>query len=312
MEAYYNGVRYEETSRPPIIRFELTVKNNSQNRIKLFGFKGRLTYFISPDNKEKILLDYITSPIQEVLDLPGNASQDIYLNFVLTPFKKNVIEDTRQGDLQFQIYLYCYKIELSQAGKSVQDITRVDCWVHTRERLDITIPRSRWADMLSEGGYDKKQIIELPLDYGGIIGYSKSLSKKSLQSRLSKASEQLEKVIRKMDEGRWREAVGDCRVIIEMLTKGSFKDDDGETISAEKAINNTLKRSGFPEKNINSFRTLIQQLSNFSSLTHHITVNGKDVEEAVPMDREDALFTVTTLTTIINLLSRKFQKQIVS
>lgn len=48
------------------------------------------------------------------------------------------------------------------------------------------------------------------------------------------------------------------------------------------------------------------------SLTHHVIIDEKEVEEAIPMDREDALFTVTTLTTIINLLSRKFRKQIVS
>ncbi len=59
MNARYNGVGYEKASRPPIIRFEMTVTNTSQNRIKLFGFKGRLTYYTSPDKKEKILLDYV-------------------------------------------------------------------------------------------------------------------------------------------------------------------------------------------------------------------------------------------------------------
>jgi hypothetical protein len=54
-----------------------------------------------------------------------------------------------------------------------------------------------------------------------------------------------------MDEGRWREAVSDCRDIIEMLTKDMIKDEDEKTIGAKKAINNLLRRSGFPEKNIN-------------------------------------------------------------
>lgn len=312
MQAKYAEVSYVPDSRPPIIRFYITITNDFPSRVNLFGFKGRLTYFVSPDKNESILLGHITDSAQDIFELSPNQSRELSLDFILNPFKKMVIEDTRVGDLYFRIYLRCYKLEIPQNAGAKTNLTSEQGWVQSSRGDHIIIPRSRWADMLSDAGYDKNQIIELPLDYGEIIRYSKSLSKKGLQNRLSKASEQLEKVIRKMDEGRWREAVGDCRGIIEMLTKGMVKDEDGKTISVEKAINNSLRRSGLPEKNINSFRMLIEQLNSFSSLTHHTIVNGKDVEEAVPMDREDALFTVTTLTTIINLLSRKFQKQIVS
>ena len=57
-----------------------------------------------------------------------------------------------------------------------------------------------------------------------------------------------------------------------------------------------------------SFRLLIDNFKDYTQPQHHIQDSGEDIELAVPVDREDALFTVTTLTTIINLLARKYRK----
>ncbi len=152
------------------------------------------------------------------------------------------------------------------------------------------------------------QFIEKALDMGyEIVGLPGNMRRDTALEKLKGLAVGIN-----MDEGRWREAVGECRGIIETLNTGEVKDEDGKTIGVKTAINNLLRRSGFSKTNVTSFRILIEQLSSFSSLVHHTTVNGKVVEEAVLIEREDALFTVTTLTTILNLLSRKFQKQLLA
>lgn len=106
--------------------------------------------------------------------------------------------------------------------------------------------------------------------------------------------------MRKMDEGEWGEVVGECRIALEALTKGN---------GAGRSISTLLESSGFPEKNVKSFRTLLEQLKTFTSLKHHAVVDGKAKDIIVAMGREDALFAISSLTTIINLLARKFLRQ---
>jgi len=114
----------------------------------------------------------------------------------------------------------------------------------------LRIPRSRWADILQEAGYDSFQIIELPLNYDEIITQTKDLSEIGLGGRLRKATIHLEHVIRKMDEGNWNDAVGECRLVLETLTKDKVLDENGERISADEAINRILKKKWISRKKI--------------------------------------------------------------
>ena len=312
MRAKFDSVEYVRSSRPPRIKFWFTVTNDG-NRSKFYGFRGQVRLIVqdsdpSIGNEWSIILNDVYDAENQIIDIDHDKSRQVGLDFILDPYQKIVIEDNRKGDLRLRIFIRAYKID---SAEEKPNILSESCHVSSRYGTDIDIPRSQWADILSEADYDKYLILEIPIDFGKIISHSKSLEGEGLQNRIRKASDQLTKIMREIDEGRWRKAVGDCRIALEALTKGNVRTIEGKTISADRAISELLQKSGFPEKNIQSFKILIEQLKSYTSLQHHIkSESGEDIELPVPMDREDAIFAVATVTTIINLLSRKFSKQI--
>jgi hypothetical protein len=309
MKAKFDSVEYVRSSRPPKLRFVITITNDGE-RSRFYSFRGQVRLVLKDSdpsivNEWSIILNDVYDADNQILDIDHDKSRQVELEFILDPYQKTVIEDNREGDLRFRIYLRAYRID------SIEEkfgFNREQCHVEARYGIDIDIPRSKWADILSEAGYDQYQILEIPIDYGEIISYSQSLKGDGFQDRIKKASDQLVKILRDMDEGNWRKAVGDCRLVLEALTKGIVRTTDGQTISTKKAISELLNKSGFSEKNIQSFHILIEQMKSFASLQHHIkSESGEEIELPVPMEREDALFAVSTVATIINLLSRKIK-----
>ena len=309
MMATYGSVEYMRNSRPPRIKFWITVTND-HNRSIFFGFRGQVRLVPKDSDPSlidgwSIILNDVYDADNQIIDIDHDKSRQVGLDFILDPYQKIIIEDNREGDLRLRIYLRAYRIDNTEEKPSISQDT---CQVSARYGIDIDIPRSQWADILSEAGYEKYQILEIPIDFGEIISYSKTFKGDGFQDRIRKASDQLVKIMRDMDEGNWRKAVGDCRLVLEALTKGNVRTTDGQTISTKKAISELLNKSGFPEENIRSFHILIEQIKSFASLQHHIkSESGDEIELPVPMEREDALFAVTTVATIINLLSRKIK-----
>jgi len=303
MCALFTGIEYVETSNPPKVRFHFQFTNTSGNLANSYGYKAELRLFTgnkdTSNMSEGIYLGELLDPHQQFLRLRPKDTRDIYLDFTLFPYTKNVIGKYRDGDLIFKILLRYYHEPLDEQGKR-QSIN--SAWKHVLQRhsQDIRIPNSEWSSILTKAGYDSFQIIELPINFNKIRDETRSLEEKNFQLRLKKASDHLVNIMVLMDEGNWSEAVGECRICLEALTRG-----DG----VRKEINIVLESSGFPEKNIVSFRNLLQQLVTFTSLKHHAVIDDEEKELVVPMGREDALFAVSTLTTIINLLSRKYLKQ---
>jgi len=310
VRARYNSLSYVEKSSPPRIRFHLTITNDG-NRAIFFGFRGELYYYIPTKDEYdigdgSILLGNIIESRYNMLDIDHERSRDIDLDFTLDPYVKNIIEQRRDGDLQVKIYLSCYKMEIDAQDKQVLGIDQTHVYDPIHQNI-LRIPRSKWADILQAGGYDSYQIIEIPINYEDIISTASALSTVEFQGRLRKASEQLSTIMRYMNEGRWRVAVSECRKAFEALTKGTIKV-QGEDKSAVKVICELLLGSGMPMENAEAFRRLIDNFTSFTHTQHHIQSLGEEIELEVPIDREDALFTVTTLVTIINLLTRKYRK----
>jgi len=309
MRLRYNRVSYVPNSKPPIIRFHITVTNDGE-RARFFGFNGELSCYQESEydvGNSSIILGNVYEPRSRVHDLPHDRSYDITLDYQLNPYVKDTIEKLREGDLKFKLYLTCYKQEMDAEGKISGFRNEQDHVYDSLHGAILSVPRSTWADILTQGGYGAYQIIELPIDYGEIISTASALSRIGFQDRLGKASEQLSTIMRYMDEGRWSLAVGESRKAFEALTKGSVNI-DGQQKSAVAAICELLHNSGLPKKNAESFRLLIDNFKDYTQPQHHIQDSGEDIVLAVPVDREDALFTVTTLTTIINLLARKYRK----
>lgn len=311
MEAKFERIEYVSNSRPPRIRFYINITNDGGEMFNVFGFGGDIRYkYLMKQQEHFFLLNELVDTEMSTIQLNPKGSYTLTLDYILDPYSKIIIENKRLGDVKFRIWLKYYFNKIEQNGR-IQPVNSTREEVRFGNSNEIRIARSDWANILSEAGYDKYQLIELPLDYGDIIEFSKSLQDKGFQNRLLKAGEQLSKIMRKMDEGQWREAVGECRIAFEALTKDMVQNEKGELISAKRAITELLRKSGFPQNTIRSFNMLIEQMKSYTSLQHHIkSESGKEIELPVPMDREDALFAVSTLTTIINLLARKFQKQI--
>jgi asparagine N-glycosylation enzyme membrane subunit Stt3 len=202
------------------------------------------------------------------------------------------------------LYISAYKIQVDAPRINIQN---EQCQVVTDTGLNyIKIPRSLWVDFLQEAGYNKFQIIEIPIDYSDIISNAKKFKQQGIEDRFKKAAQQLEIVMKKMDEGNWADAVGECRLVIDNFRKGTVKDDDGGEISPLKIIEKILKRSGFPSENVEGFKQMIERIYAYSSMKYHIKVNGEDEEIIISMGREDALFVVSNTVTILNLLTRKY------
>lgn len=302
MKPSFQRLEYVRASKPPKIRFHISLTNETPHNQIAFGFKAEIRMTVGKKvpyiQEPEIYLGEAIDPHQTVLRLKPKDSNDFYIDYTLFPYTKNIIEDIREGDIMIKLLLRYY---LEQRGEEGTSKGLTAQWGHVTQHRsnDIIIHSSQWSDILSQAGYDSFQIIEIPVDYGKIKSATGSLGDDDLQGRLKKSTVHLDKIMGLMDEGRWPEAVGECRICLEAMTKGN---------GVRKEINSILESSGFPEKNVNSFRILLEQLKSFTSLKHHAIVDGEAKELIAPMDREDALFAVSTLTTMINLLARKYQK----
>lgn len=303
MAVEFTAVEYVKTSKPPKIRFHLKFTNEAGNLINIYGFSAELRLIkgikTSYNPEDFIYLGELHDPHSQVFTLHHKDSREIYLDYTLYPYTKNVIEQLRNGDIVLRILLrYLYE-QLDEFGVRKNLSSQ---WAHVKHRNSdmIRIHNSQWADILTQAGFGSYQIIEIPINYETTIKEARGLRDHNFAGRLKKASEHLDHIMRKMDEGEWGEVVGECRIALEALTKGN---------GAGRSISTLLEASGFPEKNVKSFRTLLEQLKTFTSLKHHAVVDGEAKDIIVPMGREDALFAISSLTTIINLLIRKFLRQ---
>lgn len=314
MRVRFIDMEYARNTAPPRLRFRFTITNNGGLLSRYFNFMGDVSFFREKEDSEDVgndslLLGNLIDTNRRVYEMQPQRTADISLDFLLTPLIKNVIEENRDGNFQLKLYLRCHKFEYDPTGK-IPKFSSDDGWVYSPGgSTGIEIPRSKWTDILSKTGYGKFQLIEIPIDYQEIISSTSSIQDMGLGSRLKKATEQLTLILRHMDEGDWAKAVADCRVALEALRKGNITI-DGKMESAQKVINKIMMTSGLPEKNVTSFNMLMQNFKDYSSTQHHIKSNtGEDIELPALMNREDALFMVTTTATIINLLSRKYRRQ---
>ena len=119
MRLRYNRVSYVPNSKPPIIRFHITVTNDGE-RARFFGFNGELSCYQESEydvGNSSIILGNVYEPRSRVHDLPHDRSYDITLDYQLNPYVKDTIEKLREGDLKFKLYLTCYKQEMDAEGK---------------------------------------------------------------------------------------------------------------------------------------------------------------------------------------------------
>jgi len=272
-----------KASKPPKIRFHISLTNETPTNQIAFGFKAAFRMIVGKKvpyiQEPEIYLGEAVDPEQKVLRLKPKDSLDFYLDYTLFPYTKNIIEDIRDGDIMFKLTLRYYIEQFKEDGTKESLNSQ---WGHVRQRggTYIRIHSSEWSEILRKAGFDSFQIIEIPINFEKIKSLTRSLGDNNLQGRLKKATGQLCRIMVLIDEGRWPEAVGECRICLEAMTKG-----DG----VRREINSILESSGFPEKNITSFRMLLEQLKTFTSLKHHAIVDDEEKELIVPMNREDAL-----------------------
>lgn len=314
MRVKFIDMEYIRNTAPPRLRFRFTITNDGGLPSTYFNFMGDVSFFLENEDSEfvgddSLLLGNLIDTNRRIYEIKPAMTDDISLDFLLTPLIKNVIEENRDGNFQLKLYLRCHKFEYHPTGK-IPKFSGDEGWVfNPGGSTGIEIPRSKWTDILSKAGYDKFQLIEIPIDYQEIIGSTGSIQDIGLGSRLQKATEQLTLILRHMAEGDWAKAVADCRVALEAFTKGTITI-EGKSESAKTAINKIMLSSGLPEKNVQSFNEMVERLKDFSSTQHHIKSNSaEDIELPALMNREDALFMVTATATIINLLSRKYRRQ---
>jgi len=308
MKAQFRSIDCIGGSRPARLQIGFYVTNDSGQQGTFFEFKGQLRIPSKDGGFNFLYLGDLNNISNQTISIAPNMQSPVDLTFILDPYTKNIIEEQRDGDLTFLFYLTAYRVQVDASHFNIQnEQTQV---LNDRGETLIRIPRSQWADILQDAGYGKLQIIEMPIDYVKIINSTEKLGKEGIEDRFKKSAQHLKIVMNKMNDGNWSEAVGECRLVLDNLRKDTVKDEKGENVSPIKVIENILKKSGLPSENIDGFKQLIERLYSYTSMKHHIVTGEEKEEILIPMGKEDALFVVSSTVTILNLLTKKYLRNV--
>jgi hypothetical protein len=163
----------------------------------------------------------------------------------------------------------------------------------------IKIPKSEWLSFLEKWGYGKYLLLDIPIEFEVA-----ELKKQGLAIRLKEANKGLERIRDKLRKGEWIDLVKDCRPILDLLRS---ERELSEGISTREAIKKLIEESGLPRNYAEGIEGIIKGLVTFVQPTHHI-VEGKEIKIEPPYDKEDALFVMATISTLLNMLTRKLIK----
>jgi len=175
-------------------------------------------------------------------------------------------------------------------------------------RLDFEkvhrIAASDWVNKFQTMlGLGKYLLLEVPLDLREITESLKDISQRGLADRIASSAEALKNAESQLRQGEWRNAIRQVRDAIEAINKGNIKTE--AEISITKAIKNLIDQSGLPQKSQDSITMIIDNLMAYTSATHHVVQNEKDVEVEPPFNKEDAIFAIGCTALLLNVLAKK-------
>lgn len=163
----------------------------------------------------------------------------------------------------------------------------------------IRIPASDWISFLERWEYGKRLLLDIPIEFE-----IAELGKQGLGNRLKEATKGMQQVKDNQRRGEWIPLIRNCRPILELLRS---EKEIAEGITVKEAIKKLIKDSGLPHRHAEGIEGVINNLVTFVHPTHH-TVEGKEIKIEPPYDKEDAIFVEATLSTLLNMLTKKLIK----
>jgi hypothetical protein len=297
-------------SVPPTLRFCIRLQGQEHDDYNIFALFGELK--LRARGGGDISLGNFHPNLEPFLVKPASQSDHVfYLDF--DENKRHAVENERDaGDANFKIRL-CYqyfKLETTPEGhERVRNIASTVLWTHTAEGSDtITIEQSRWNKVLSQLGYSKRLLLELPIDFEEILSSIPKHPQEGLIRRIQAASESFHKALNELKIGKCREAVLESRKVYEALSKKKLE--DGKDV--KEAIQELLLKYGLPKQNKDNITNIIENFWAYTSPTHHILDNEGNViteNEPTMFGREDAFLTVTTAGLLIKMLAEKLMSK---
>jgi len=178
------------------------------------------------------------------------------------------------------------------------------------QRLNATvvtrISSSDWVtEYQSRLGLGKFVLLEVPLDMEDVAARLEGMKDRELTGRVVDAARMLEQANHLLREGRWRDSVRQARDALEILEKGKLEKDG---ISVTQGVKDIIERAGLPEAAGNDLVQVIGRLYSFASATHPVTKKEQTVDLAV-FDREDAVFVLTCIASIISMIAKKLERE---
>lgn len=256
---------------PPILRFEVRVKNDESNTWHNFGYGGEVsskgiigtidvhfeTFRIEPKQEREIFL---------VIELDYRK-----LDFIEEKRKKNLVLSLRLDLLGVWQRLTRASVLEDLAESMARGLTVESFEVGSPRRRNILIPQSKWVDILKKLGYGKFKIVELqlPIPSGVING----------------AIESFDKAKKKLNEGDYVKVLVECQNVIEKIGKARkpYK------AELQELLGEKLKRIG----------TFQGSLEAFLGFRHDVALTKERIL------RKDAELALHSTLALLNYFSRR-------
>lgn len=268
-------VRAVQGYYPPRLRFNVRLKNDTNNLWYIFGYGGLVQLY-----EEKIEIGTIDTIFRR-FELKPNEERDISPTIELDYRKLDLIEEKRTGDLHLGLlinFLGVYLLpttppEFETLEKAMaRGLSADSCWIKSPGYGMILIPQSKWVKILEDLGYGKFKIVELqiPTIPSGV---------------LEDAISSFEKAKRKLNEGDYVKVLMNCQDVMDKI---------GKTV---KPVKPKLEQLVGKEKlgRISSFKGVFE---NFLGLRHEVALEK-------PIIRKDAELALHTTLAILNYFARR-------
>lgn len=207
LDVQFAGTDYIRDIRP-ILTFWLEFRGNNNHTLKF----GNINLFIEVPNRDSATL-LTQQAVSLNVDLHQRNSDSIDINFELTDSDLERIEEIRGGgeDLKFSL-----RGEVHSYDDRNDEFEYVDFEISDR------IPRSDWADILTEFGYGDIRVIEF------------HFPDSPAREHFEKAWEHVEDADHQFALGNWGEALTHCRQAVEVVDNLEKAEDVEDFIGAEK------------------------------------------------------------------------------
>lgn len=166
-----------------------------------------------------------------------------------------------------------------------------------RSDIEVEISSSKWVnDFKTQLGLGSYLIVEIPqfiLDMNKIPNSSLTQVEDRLKENLIAASEMIPKIEKEIKNSEWEHVVEKSRIVIEQIKK--------DVTQQIKDI--IIARTGIEEKNVRQFTMALDNLQGYFNALHH-------PNKGFTGSKEDAYMCYMLVTSLINLLARKFMNYI--